>query len=164
MTLNKERVRYFTNDRGVLEDNKAVKSGGQIVTNLLNGSALPVRPPTTMYQFRANKRKPVKTGSCHVETTDPLPHEMDSWFLSWGGRAIWNAAYQGLGGMKKQTEDVMTNKWVNIIAAVAGVLFAFTALVMTQMPAAEQLDETPIEKAVPVLPAVQSEIDAQNGG
>ena len=158
MGRNKERVRYFMNDRSIMEDNHAMKSGGQIITELLGGSALPVREPTVAYQFRANNRAPVKVGSAHVETTDPVSHDMDSWFLSAGGPAIWKASYQGLGGLKKKSEDWFTNRWVNIIAALAGCAFAFIALVGTQWGGGDTAVDEENQKAVPALPAVQQEL------
>lgn len=152
-----QKVKFFMNNRSILSDQKATEQGGQVITELLGGAAIPVRQPTGAWQFRANNRAPSKIGSEHIETVDPVAHQMDPWFLSWGAKAIWESAYEGLGAAEKKSADFLQNRWTNIIVAVAGICFAFAALGISQVGNGPETREEP-QRAAPALPPVQQEL------
>ena len=120
MKGRKEILQVMMRDGSMEVDNGAIKVGAQLVSSILSGAALPVRPPTPSYVHKEVNRAPTKRSGVHFETVDPIPPDFDSQFVLRDAFDIWNAARLDLD---REAND--GKKMANFFQAVAVIVSSF---------------------------------------
>ena len=112
----KETLQVLMRDGSMEVDTNAIKVGSQLVSNMMNGAALPVRKPTPTYVHKEVNRAPLQRSGVHFETVDPVPPDFDSAFVQRDAPEMWNAAKLDLDREIDSTRRL--NNWLQGIAVV----------------------------------------------
>ena len=107
-------------DASIEIDNKARKVGAQLVSDVLNGIAMPGRQmPTPSFVHKELNRAPTPQDGYHVETVDPPTVEMDSQFQAQDARAMWDGARNDM-----DTDTDAQRRWERMVMGFLGVVGA----------------------------------------
>ena len=161
----KEKLHALMKDGSVEIDNNARKIGSQVVSDILQGVALPGRQlPTPSFVHKELNRAPAPQDGYHVETVDPITVEMDSQFQAQDARAMWDGARNGQH-TEADAQSRFERRMMGLFALV-GALFMFLSVGMAfqahgdpeeaEKPGRYALQPTPepTPTPVPILPRV----------
>lgn len=94
--MQKQKLHVLMMDGSIEVDNGALKIGAQLVSDMLQGVAMPGRQlPTPSFVHKELNRAPAPQDGYHVETVDPITVEHDSQFQAQDARAMWDGARNG---------------------------------------------------------------------
>ena len=124
-----QKLHLLMKDASIENDNSARKVGAQLVSDVLNGVAMPCRQmPTPSFVHKELYRAPTPQEGYHVETVDPTTVEMDSQFQSQDARAMWDGARNDM-----DTESDASRRFERMVMSflgVVGAIFMFVSLGM----------------------------------
>ncbi len=161
----KQKLHVLMSDGSIEIDNRALKIGSQLVSDMLQGVAMPGRSmPTPSFVHKELNRAPAPQDGYHVETVDPVTVEKDSQFMAQDAKAMWDGARNG---MDTETDAQRRHeRWLMTLLAVVGAVFMFVCLAMAFGVNDEANDEpgqsgqagpatpVPTPTAAPILPRV----------
>ena len=117
-----QTLQLLMSDGAMEVDPAARKVGSQLVSDILNGIAMPGRQmPTPTYVHRELNRTPIQQDGVHFETVNPAPVERDSEFLNSDAAAMWDGARLDLDSEVDESRRFHT--WLQALVVVVSVLF-----------------------------------------
>ena len=128
-TMQKQKLHVLMMDGSIEVDNGALKIGSQLVSDMLQGVAMPGRQlPTPSFVHKELNRAPAPQDGYHVETVDPITVEHDSQFQAQDARAMWDGARNG-----QHTETDAQNRFERRIMLFLGFIGAIYMLLCVGM-------------------------------
>lgn len=116
----RQTVQMLMSDRS-MEIGVGIKVGSQLISDMLNGVAMPGRQmPTDTFIHKELNRAPHKADGVHFETENPMAVEMDSQFLQVDAWSMWDGARLDL-----DSERDGQRRFENILKGAACVMARF---------------------------------------
>ena len=111
-------------------DANAQKVGSQLLSDLMNGIAMPGREmPTPTYVHKETNRAPQQQDGVHFETVSPMAVEYDSQFLNSDAWAMWDRARLDLD--TEQDTARRRNAWLQaLFCAVCAIVLVFSLFML----------------------------------
>ena len=136
---------------GALIIDEARRVGSQLISDQLNGVAMPGRDmPTPSFVHRELNRAPAPEDSVDVHSVNPVSVEHDSQFLNEDARQIWDA---GRTNMETETDAQKRHeRWIMAFIVIACAAFMFVSVGMAfQARDVEDAADTG-QQSLPVTP------------
>ena len=161
----KQKLHALMSDGSIEVDNNAQKIGAQLVSDMLQGVAMPGRRmPTPSFVHKELNRAPSPQDGYHVETVDPVTVGKDSQLQAQDARAMWDGARNDMD--TESDSQRRFEQWLMSLFAVVGAVFMFVAVGMAfqvndageadaeQQRQPVQATPVPTPTPLPILPRV----------
>ncbi len=125
----KQKLHALMSDGSIEVDNNAQKIGAQLVSDMLQGVAMPGRRmPTPSFVHKELNRAPAPQDGYHVETVDPVTVGKDSQLQAQDARAMWDGARNDMD--TESDKQRRFEQWLMTVFAIVGAVFMFAAVGM----------------------------------
>lgn len=161
----KQKLHVLISDGSIEVDNGALKIGSQLVSDMLQGVAMPGRRmPTPSFVHKELNRAPSPQDGYHVETVDPITVGKDSQLQAQDARAMWDGARNDMD--TESDSQRRFEQWLMTLFAIVGAVFMFMSVAMAfqaqddgeteddQRNQAVQATPVPSPTPAPILPRV----------
>ena len=139
----RQTVQMLMSD-GSMEIGVGIKVGSQLISDMLNGVAMPGRQmPTDTFIHKELNRVPHKADGVHFETENPIAVEMESQFLQVDAWSMWDGARLDLDSERdgqRRFENIL--KGAACVMATIFLLFAMSMFSVLNGSDAEESKET----------------------
>ena len=147
---------------GSMEIGSATKVGSQLISDVLNGVAMPGREmPTPTFIHKELNRAPHKSDGVHFETENPIAVERDSQFLQVDAWSMWDGARLDLDSEKdgqRRLENIL--KGMACVVATIYLIFSMSMFSVlnnsnsTQQTTEQNQSSQPAPTPTPVAPII----------
>ena len=125
----KQKLHVLISDGSIEVDNGALKIGSQLVSDMLQGVAMPGRRmPTPSFVHKELNRAPSPQDGYHVETVDPITVGKDSQLQAQDARAMWDGARNDMD--TESDSQRRFEQWLMTLFAIVGAVFMFMCVGM----------------------------------